>query len=102
MATNAQLEDEATSGSKPQSYTHDYHIGMQLLHNPQNLDGSREWQVTCDFRCHDLLQVMRQGLFWTTSNTVPEGCFYATTDDSHKPYNLKRIWELLSNYGLPG
>ncbi|KAK0713456.1 hypothetical protein B0T26DRAFT_677790 [Lasiosphaeria miniovina] len=96
MATNAQLEDEATgSGSQPQSYTHDYRINMQLLPDPETPGAPRDWQVTCGFQCHDLLRVMRQGLFWTTSNIVPEGCFYTTTgDEIRKPYTMKRIWEL--------
>ncbi|KAK3365017.1 hypothetical protein B0T24DRAFT_638889 [Lasiosphaeria ovina] len=99
MATNAQqlLEDEATSsGSQPQSYTHGYRVRMQLLPDPKTIGGApRDWQATFCFQCHDLLQVMRQGLFWTTSNIVPEGCFYTTTaGDIHKPHTIKRVWEL--------
>ncbi|KAK3372749.1 hypothetical protein B0T24DRAFT_621185, partial [Lasiosphaeria ovina] len=69
--------------SKPLTYFTSSHFILHL--SPNHLGGApRDWQATFGFQCHNLLQVMRQGLFWTTSNIVPEGCFYTTTADKPK------------------
>jgi len=49
-----------------------YKIRVVLSPNPAKFDVSKDWILAAKFLCSDLLQEMRHGLFWTTSNIVPE------------------------------
>ena len=78
----------------PREYSHDYGLEIRLARNPDNHDPARDWVIIAEFRCHDLLQMMRQGLFWTTSNVVPERGFYDDRGPKILNHRHKRIWQL--------
>lgn len=81
--------------SPPRNYSRDYSILIRLAPNLDKRNPAVDSVLAITIRCHDLLQVMRQGLFWTTSNVVPEGGFYAPMEANPKSsYQFKRIWKL--------
>lgn len=92
MAANAQndVDDSQPKNLCPK----DYVVDIRLTADPATYDASKNWILVMEVRCHDLLQIMRHGLFWTTSNVVPESGFYAPTSASIKSHPFQRSWVL--------
>lgn len=69
---------------------------LQLRFTSSVLQGVKEWNIVAEFRCHDLLHVMRHGLFWATSNTVIERGYYSANDGNFNAngWRYRRGWEL--------
>jgi hypothetical protein len=77
------------------SYPKDYKLRIKLVENPATWNPKQDWMLFIEFRCHDLLQIMRQGLFWTTSNVVPEaGWLGQANPNMTARYEWQRVWEL--------
>jgi hypothetical protein len=83
------------------SYSRDYEVDVRLAPNVDNFDPSKDPILSANFRCHDLLQVMREGLFWTTSNVIPERGFYEKTPENVKTHSVHRKWELAESLTSP-
>jgi len=70
--TMAEIKQAANN---PSSYDHSqYTLEIRLTTNPKEDTDEKPgaWLVILVFHCHDLPQLMQEGLFWTTSNVVPE------------------------------
>lgn len=100
MASGTAMQIDGTTSAQAQnSYaTKDYQITIKLtaLERVPNLhlDSPEDWLLCMKFRCCDLLRVMKEGLYWTTSNVVPEGGWLAPTTNSESTFSWKRVWEL--------
>lgn len=75
--------------------TKDYKITLRIIANQDSYENSKDWMLVMEFRCHDLLRIMQEGLFWTTSNVVPEGGWLSNKKDSFSSHHSwRRRWEL--------
>ncbi|KAK3380550.1 hypothetical protein B0T24DRAFT_697049 [Lasiosphaeria ovina] len=78
----------------PREYTRDYTFDVRLIPNTARHNPPLDWIVVAVFKCHDLLQVMQKGLFWSTSNVVPSGAYFANVPPNTDRYSVKRVWGL--------
>lgn len=93
MASNATNDIDGSATQK--SYPKDYKILMRITASAATYNVKNDWMLSIVFRCHDLLQIMREGLFWTTSNVVPErGWLSNTTGPDAAFHPWQRVWEL--------
>ncbi|KAB5547259.1 hypothetical protein GE09DRAFT_206141 [Coniochaeta sp. 2T2.1] len=76
-------------GSSTKSFPKDYRLHIRLVPDPSSMEKS-DWLVHIDFNCRGLLQIMREGLSWTTSNVIPEGGFICEA----LYFRYKRVYEL--------
>jgi hypothetical protein len=86
-------------GDKPSiqaSYTRDYGISTHIYNDGAIYDRKKDWFLKVEFRCDDLLRVMREGLYWTMSNVVPEKGWLGerTTNSITTTHPWQRVWEL--------
>ncbi len=97
MASDAAngMDDSTAQIRKPYA-TKDYLIKIHLTAaDHASYANPKDWLLLIEFRCHDLLQIMREGLFWTTSNVVPEGGWLnGTKGNPAKCHSWTRVWEL--------
>ncbi|KAB5560053.1 hypothetical protein GE09DRAFT_76493 [Coniochaeta sp. 2T2.1] len=82
-------------GSSTKSFPKEYALQMRLVPDPARTNEDSETKsdwilVHLGFNCHGLLDIMHEGLFWTTSNVVPEGGFIREAENGR----LKRVYEL--------
>ncbi|KAK0703941.1 hypothetical protein B0T26DRAFT_733327 [Lasiosphaeria miniovina] len=77
----------------PREYTRDYTFDVRLIPNTARHNPPLDWIVVAVFKCHDLLQVMQKGLFWSTSNVVPGDAYFTIMPDVDM-YTVKRVWGL--------
>jgi hypothetical protein len=93
MASAATNDIDGSATQK--SYPKDYRLSIRIVADPATYDPKKDWMLDIEFRCQDLLQVMREGLFWTTSNVVPErGCLAKTSGPMATHYRWRRLWDL--------
>ncbi|KAH8911769.1 hypothetical protein BR93DRAFT_962999 [Coniochaeta sp. PMI_546] len=88
--------DGSTSRSQEDYATKDYKVSLRLTTaDKTGYDNTKDWMLVMEFRCFDLLRIMKEGLFWTTSNVVPEGGWLGPTRGSYaKHHSWQRVWEL--------
>lgn len=88
--------DDSIAQIQKSNATKDYRITLRVTTATQaSYNNTKDWMLVMDFRCHDLLQIMKEGLFWTTSNVVPEGGWLGARKGSgDMPHAWQRVWEL--------
>lgn len=97
--TATQLDGTTAAQAQVSYAAKDYQITIKFtapdrVTHPR-LDSPKDWLLCMEFRCCDLLRIMKEGLYWTTSNVVPEGGWLGATAGSEaKIYPWKRVWEL--------
>ncbi|OIW34832.1 hypothetical protein CONLIGDRAFT_675788 [Coniochaeta ligniaria NRRL 30616] len=96
MTSNtANTMDGSTAQAQDSYATKDYKITLRICANPATLDSTKDWLLEMEFRCHDLLRIMKEGLFWTSSNVVPGRGWLGNTRGSYaKHLSKQRVWEL--------
>lgn len=102
MAANNQ--DSTDNAFAPQEYSRGYILIIKFIINNEKeykYDSKKDWLLQAEFRCHDLLHVMRHGLFWTTSNIVPERGYRYMTSIKADDRPLRRVWELREHADRP-
>lgn len=93
MASSVASDVDASATEK--SYPKDYKLFIHLCADPGTYDYKKDWMLAMAFHCHDLLRIMRGGLFWTTSNVLPDRGWLDRTRGTNAAYHpWQRVWEL--------
>ncbi|KAK3938039.1 hypothetical protein QBC46DRAFT_391204 [Diplogelasinospora grovesii] len=69
-------------------------VDVRLIPDHDSPKDPQEWLAIIQFHCRDLPQLMREGLFWTTSNVLPEFGFYEMLGGKGDAFAFKREWKL--------
>ncbi|KAK3943372.1 hypothetical protein QBC46DRAFT_377663 [Diplogelasinospora grovesii] len=93
MASNTQGANDSPNYDRSR-----YFLEIRLVPDHNITKNPQLWLVTIQLHCHDLPQLMREGLFWTTSNVAPGlGYFEESNSKSSrliKPFSVVRGWKL--------
>ncbi|KAM7184996.1 hypothetical protein V8F20_011980 [Naviculisporaceae sp. PSN 640] len=102
MSANKPNNDNDKNENESVVYDHsNYKFIMFLLPDGKKgeIEQNAKWFLTIRFYCHDLGKLMREGLWWSYANIVPElGSFREIDPDrTLQRYTRQRYWVLREN-----
>ncbi len=97
--SNTTASGSVFSANMPRTYSQDYLIDVRFIPNRYHVQkkGSELWYVCITFHCHDIAQIIREGLDWSCArNNIPELEHYKTDWWKHEGslYPISREYTL--------